>query len=123
MRRFKLDRPIANAVGAPLVALGYTACGYAVRSVGCLPQFVDSEVFGLPVVLFLLAALTVAALTLAVFAGLGAVRQLRVARRLRRSVDAATRVRRWGVAGIGFSLIALGAIAVLALPFLTATCP
>jgi len=87
-----------------------------------MAQFIDSEFFGVPVVQFLLAALTLAALTLAVFAGLGAMRQLRAARRLRRSVDAATRVRRWGLAGIALSLLALAAVAFLGAHFLTVSC-
>lgn len=122
MRRFKLDRPISNAVAAPLVALGFAACAYTIHTVGCLPQFADAEFFGVPVKQFLLAALAVAALTLIVFAGLAAGRQLRVARRLRRSVDAATRVRRWSVVGIALSVMALPIVAVLGLKFLAAAC-
>ena len=120
--RFKLDRPIANALGAPLVALGYYLCAYAVTSVGCMPEFVDSDFLGIPVVQFLLAALLVAALTLIVFAALASVRHLRIARRLRRSVDAGTRLRRWSLLAIAFAALAFPVVAFFGVKFLTVSC-
>lgn len=86
-----------NALGAPLVTLTHYLVGSLINAVGCLPRFVDADFLDLPVVDFLLAAITLAALTLIVFAGIGCWRMLRAPGGDR---EARLRRQRWAVAGL-----------------------
>lgn len=72
------------ALTAPAVFLAYAVLAYAVVATGCAPAFVDVEFFGVKVSLFLLLALTSAALILIIFACLSSLRVLRVLRRRHR---------------------------------------
>lgn len=64
---------------APAIAVGYAVIAYGFVTVGCMPPFADVDFFGVAVTVFLLLALTVAALILIVLALLNALRALRTA--------------------------------------------
>lgn len=63
-------RALLALLAAPLVLVAQALLAFAVFRLGCLPAFEDVDFFGVPVTVFLLAALTLAALVLIVFAGL-----------------------------------------------------
>ncbi|MBI3897089.1 MAG: hypothetical protein HY308_02200 [Gammaproteobacteria bacterium] len=70
-------------LSAPAVAAIYWLITFLVELVGCMPAFADVDFFGVRVTVFLLIALTFAALILIIFAALQAVRVFRVAARRR----------------------------------------
>lgn len=84
LRRLPRDRSLLGLFAAPLVLAVHAVLAFAVFRLGCTPAFEDVDFFGVPVSVFLLAALTVAALVLILFAGLHLPRAIRQA-------DAATR--------------------------------
>lgn len=71
------DRVLTALAAAPLVAAVYALVAYSIFRLGCTPPFVDVDFFGVPVTVFLLAALTLAALVLIAFAGLHLPRALK----------------------------------------------
>jgi hypothetical protein len=75
------------ALNAPAIAVVYAGIAYGFVTIGCIPAFSDVDFFGVRVTLFLLMALTVAALTLIVFACLHSLRVLRAIRRRHRGDD------------------------------------
>jgi hypothetical protein len=64
-------------LSAPAIAVGYAAIAYTLVSMGCMPLFSDVDFFGVRVTMFLLAALSGAALVLIVLACLNSLRVLR----------------------------------------------
>lgn len=89
VNRVKRNYFIWAVLSPPVVGLTYWLLAFSVVTVGCLPSFADTDFFGVPVILFLLAALSLAALVLVLFAGLHAFRALRarVQRRQRDRVE------------------------------------
>jgi len=75
------------ALNAPAIAVVYAGIAYGFVTIGCIPAFSDVDFFGVRVTLFLLAALTVAALILIVLACLHAMRVLRAIRLRHRGVE------------------------------------
>jgi hypothetical protein len=70
-RRLPLrDRSLLELFAAPLVLIAYAILAFGVFRLGCAPAFADVDFFGVGVTVFLLGALTVAALVLILFAGL-----------------------------------------------------
>lgn len=110
------------AVNAPAVAFVYAAIAALIVRTGCTPPFLDTEVFGVPVTLFLLLALTVTALILILFAALHAWRTLRVLQRRRRGGDLPVRLR-LGVLGVVLAAAAFALVAWLGAVFLRMPCP
>lgn len=86
-----------------------------------MPPFSDVDFFGVPVTVFLLLALTVAALILIVFAGMNALRVLRVLRRRHRGGESLAR-RGLGAAAVLLALIAFAITAWLGLLFFHTPC-
>ncbi len=68
---------IVTAASGPLVCFFYFLLAYAIRVLGCTPAFADTDFLGINVTVFLLAAITVAALVLIVFNGVAAARARR----------------------------------------------
>ena len=111
---------IRAAASAPAVAVTYAVIAWLVVRTGCSPPFVDTEVFGVPVTLFLLLALTVAALILIVFAGINAWRAWRVLRRRRRTGDEIAS--RLGLASLVLALVTLAVTAWMGALFVLMPC-
>lgn len=109
------------ALSAPAVAVAYAAIAYAVVTTGCMPPFADVDFFGVPVTVFLLLALTVAALILIIFAAMNALRVLRVLRRRHRGGESLTR-RGLGAAAVLLALMAFVVTAWLGLLFFHSHC-
>lgn len=76
-RRLPRDRSLLELFAAPLVLAAYAILAFGVFRLGCAPAFEDVDFFGVPVTVFLLGALTLAALVLILFAGLHLPRVLR----------------------------------------------
>lgn len=106
VNRIKRNYFIWAVLSPPAVGLTYWIIAFSVVTVGCAPPFADTDFFGVPVILFLLSALSFAALVLVLFAGLHALRALR-ARAQRRQRDRMER-------RIGAVLIVLLALTVFA---------
>lgn len=109
------------ALSAPAVAAAYAAIAYSVVTTGCIPPFSDVDFFGVPVTDFLLLALTVAALILIIFAGMNALRVLRVLRRRHRGGESLTR-RGLGVAAVLLAVTAFAITAWLGVLFFHTSC-
>lgn len=116
-----LGHQLRVAMNAPAVAVAYAAIALIVTRIGCTPPFADVDFFGVPVTVFLLLALTLAALTLIVFAGLHAWRTFRVLRRRRSGVDFFAR-RGLSAGGVALALAAFAATVWLGIYLLRAPC-
>ncbi len=109
------------ALNAPAIAVVYAAVAYVLVTIGCIPMFSDVDFFGVRVTLFLLAALTVAALVLIVFAGLHSLRVLRAIRRRHRGGDRPTDFR-LRVAAVLIAFAAFAGTAWMGWIFLSTPC-
>ncbi|MFL6624135.1 MAG: hypothetical protein ACJ8J7_00905 [Sulfurifustaceae bacterium] len=107
---------------APVIAAGYSVIAYGVVTVGCTPPFEEVDFFGAPVTVFLLLALTVAALILIVLALLQTLRVLRVVQE-RYTGEASNARRRLAVAAACLAVAAFAAVASLGALLFQMKCP
>lgn len=114
----QLVRVLGNA---PALALGYALIAYGVITTGCTPPFADVDFFGVNVTVFLLLALTVAALILIVFAAMNAIRVLRVLRKRHRGEEFRGH-RGFGALAVLLALVAFAVTAWLGWLFLITPC-
>jgi hypothetical protein len=113
---------IRVALNAPAITVGYAVIAYVFVTIGCTPPFSEVDFFGVRVTLFLLTALTVAALILIVFAYLNTLRVLRVLRRRYRESGERRGSLQLGVAAVVLALTAFGATSWMAWIFWRALC-
>ena len=120
--RVKPNQLFWALVSAPFVGVAYGVIAYAVTVVGCMPAFEDADFFGVRVTVFLLLALTVAALILILFAGWNVWRACRALQRRRRSHGFDARFG-WGALGAAMVVAAFAGTAWAGVSFLLAPCP
>lgn len=121
MAKFTRGNQLRIAMSAPAVAVAYAAIALLVTRIGCTPPFADVDFFGAPVTVFLLLALTLAALMLIVFAGVHAWRTFRVPRRRRSGADFNAR-RGLSAGAVALALAAFAASIWLGIYLLRAPC-
>lgn len=121
MSRLRFDNPAKIAVAGPLVAVGYYVTVFAIRYIGCLPRFADTEFADIPVIQYLLVAISAAALFLTFFAGIAGLRHYWQARAIRG--EAGNAGRRWGLLGVASAVTAFAGVALLVKTAIVAVCP
>jgi hypothetical protein len=109
-------------LSAPAIALVYAAVAYTFVTLGCMPLFSDVDFFGVRVTMFLLAALTGAALVLIVLACLNSLRVLRALRRRYRAEEQDRAFLGFGAAAVILAMTAFAGTVWMAWIFFWTTC-